>query len=231
VRDQVQQQTRQGHQNAHQGLRSLADELNGLVEGHGGQNGPATQLASQARDRVNDLAGWLEQRQPGDLVNELRDFGRRRPGTFLLGALVAGVAVGRLTRGAVEAHRSEGSDSTSTAVVPTDVYGTGYTGGYGTGAGYAGEGAYTTSGSYGGYGADTDTLVTSGFSSGATTGTGYPADDLALGEQSAGVPTSGLGAVGLGPEDEPPAGYSPAPGEYGESAPSTRYGESGEVNR
>jgi hypothetical protein len=68
---------------------------------------------SQARGRVDDVANWLDGRQPGDLLGELKSFARRRPGTFLLGALAAGVVAGRLTRGAVAAHSDETSGSTA----------------------------------------------------------------------------------------------------------------------
>jgi hypothetical protein len=84
------------------GLRSLVDELTSMAE-KGGQSGPATEIANQAADRVRRAATWLDQREPGDLVGELRRVGRQHPGTFLLGAALAGVLVGRLTRGAVEA--------------------------------------------------------------------------------------------------------------------------------
>jgi hypothetical protein len=55
------------------------------------------------------MADWLEQREPGDLLDEVRRFARRRPGAFVLGALVAGVVAGRMTRGIVAA-RSDESD-------------------------------------------------------------------------------------------------------------------------
>jgi hypothetical protein len=84
------------------GLRSLVDELTSMAE-KGGQSGPATEIANQAAERVRRAATWLDQREPGDLVGELRRLGRQHPGTFLLGAALAGVLVGRLTRGAVEA--------------------------------------------------------------------------------------------------------------------------------
>jgi hypothetical protein len=84
------------------GLRSLVDELTSMAE-KGGQSGPATELANQAAEQVRRAATWLDQREPGDLVGELRRLGRQHPGTFLLGAALAGVLVGRLTRGAVEA--------------------------------------------------------------------------------------------------------------------------------
>ena len=58
-----------------------------------------TTLADQAADRVQSVAGWLEQRQPGEVLDEVRDFARRRPGTFLAAAAVVGLIGGRLTRG------------------------------------------------------------------------------------------------------------------------------------
>jgi hypothetical protein len=78
------------------------------------QSGPATQLTSQARDRVHGAADWLDGREPGDLVDELRSLARRRPGAFLVGAALAGVVAGRLTRGVV-AGQAEDTDSSSTA--------------------------------------------------------------------------------------------------------------------
>jgi hypothetical protein len=63
----------------------------------------ATELTREASGRIHDWAGWLESREPADLLDEIREFARRRPGVFLLGAALAGVAAGRLTRGAVAA--------------------------------------------------------------------------------------------------------------------------------
>jgi hypothetical protein len=92
-----------------EGLRSLVDELTSMAE-NGGHSGPATEMAHQAAERVRQAASWLDEREPGDLVGEVRRLGRQNPGTFLLGAVLAGVLVGRLTRGAVEAASSSSSD-------------------------------------------------------------------------------------------------------------------------
>jgi hypothetical protein len=71
---------------------------------------------------VQDLAGWLEQREPGELLDEVRALARRKPGTFLLGALAAGVVAGRLTRGAVDATRSDTGDGAAADVSTTPTY-------------------------------------------------------------------------------------------------------------
>jgi hypothetical protein len=83
---------------AAQQLHTVADEL-GQMAANGGQSGVATEFARQAADRAHGAASWLEQREPADLLDEVRSFARRRPGTFLIGAAVAGLAAGRLTRG------------------------------------------------------------------------------------------------------------------------------------
>lgn len=101
---QMQQQVGAQKDKAADCLRSLGGELRSMAA-QGGQSGPVTDLSEQVAAKVIDLAGWLEQRDPGSLVQEVRRFARRRPGTFLLGAAIAGIAAGRLTRGAVQAGR------------------------------------------------------------------------------------------------------------------------------
>ena len=101
------------------GLRSVAEELRSMAQGQPapGGSGKATDLTHQAADSIQQFASWLESREPADLLEEIRDFARRRPGAFLLGAAAAGVVAGRLTRGAVDASRSSGSSGEQPAWV------------------------------------------------------------------------------------------------------------------
>ena len=96
-------------QKAAQQLHSVADEV-GQMAANSGQSGVASEFARQAADRMHGAASWLEQREPGDLLEEVRKFARRRPGAFLIGAAVAGLAAGRLTRGLKD--RGNGQDET-----------------------------------------------------------------------------------------------------------------------
>jgi hypothetical protein len=95
---QAREQASAQQQKAAQRLRSVADELSQMAA-NSGQEGMATNFAHEAAGRLHGAASWLEQRQPADLLDEVRNFARRRPGTFLLGAAAAGIAAGRLTRG------------------------------------------------------------------------------------------------------------------------------------
>ena len=96
-------------QKAARQLRSVADELREMAA-KGGQSGVATEVAQQAAERIHGAASWLEQREPADVLQAVRDFARRRPGVFLAGAVAAGLAAGRLTRGMTDAARSGGQE-------------------------------------------------------------------------------------------------------------------------
>lgn len=117
AQSQLKDQAATQHRNAVTSLRSLADELQSMSE-RSEQSGLAGDLVGQAGERAHSVASWLDAREPGDLVDEVRTFARRRPGAFLLGALAAGVVAGRLTRGAVAAH-SDDADQAAPASPPS----------------------------------------------------------------------------------------------------------------
>jgi hypothetical protein len=79
------------------GLRSLSDELGSMAEKSEG-GGVAADLVQQAASRAGSVATWLDDRDPGSLLDEVKTFARTRPGTFIGLAAVAGILAGRLTR-------------------------------------------------------------------------------------------------------------------------------------
>jgi hypothetical protein len=102
---------------AAQQLRAVAGELSEMAA-KGGQSGLATQVAQEAAERVRRAASWLDRREPGDLLDGVRDFARRHPGQFLAGAAVAGVVAGRLTRGVTGAAGPDGQPRPDTPAEP-----------------------------------------------------------------------------------------------------------------
>jgi hypothetical protein len=94
------------------GLRSIGDELTSMSD-HDGDKGVATDLAKQAADKAHDIAGWLDDREPGQLLSEVRSFARERPVAFLAIALGAGLVTARLGRGVAGANSDDESSSTS----------------------------------------------------------------------------------------------------------------------
>jgi hypothetical protein len=101
-----------------EGLRSLGDELRSMVE-LGGQSGLGSQLGQQASEQAHRMADWIGQRQPGEVLDEVRHYARRHPGVFLLGAAVVGVVAERLTRG-FTSEASEDSGGSRAAKTSTD---------------------------------------------------------------------------------------------------------------
>ena len=144
-RSQVREQAISQQQKAGQSLTSLAQELRGLADGtSSGAPGPARDLLHQASGFVDDFAHKLQTRDPGELLDEVRRFARRKPGLFLFGAAAAGVVAGRLTRGVTAAHSDSSSSSgavgyraPSNYVDPTPTYVETTSTYTGTGAGYS----------------------------------------------------------------------------------------------
>ena len=114
AREQLTKQAGDQHRNLVGNLRSLSTELGSMAD-NSEQSGLATELVSQARERIDGAAQWLDGKQPGDIVDEVRSFARRRPGTFLVGALAAGLVAGRLTRGVVASHTDDSSSGDGAA--------------------------------------------------------------------------------------------------------------------
>jgi hypothetical protein len=95
------------------GIRSLGDELGSMADKSDTQ-GVASDIAHQAASRAAGIADWLDQRDPGALLNEVKGYARRSPGMFIAIAAVAGVVAGRLTRSVIaEAKDSAEADATS----------------------------------------------------------------------------------------------------------------------
>ncbi len=80
------------------GLRALGDELGSMAQSSDNP-GLATDLVRQASDRTSSIASWLDNREPGHVLDEVTGFARRRPGAFLALAAGAGLLAGRLGRG------------------------------------------------------------------------------------------------------------------------------------
>jgi hypothetical protein len=97
LRDQLGEQTNGQRDRLVGTLRTVGDDLERMA-GQASEGGLAADLAREAADRARTLREHLDGREPGQLLGDVREFARRRPGTFLLGSLVAGVVTGRLLR-------------------------------------------------------------------------------------------------------------------------------------
>ena len=151
VRHSVTGQVRTGHSKLAEGLRSFSDEIGSM----GGDSGsPANRVVQQLSHTGRRAADYLEDRGPEGLLDDVQNFARRKPGTFLLAMAAAGFVVGRLGKSTTKAVRSDsdsvGSHSYASGGTPASVYTGGYdtTGTYATGTTYDTGATYSTGTTY-----------------------------------------------------------------------------------
>lgn len=89
-----------------EGLRTVGQQLGAMADG-AETPGVASDLVSQVATRLDGVATWIGDRDPGSLLNEVKSFARRRPGAFIGIAALAGLAVGRLSRALAEQTADE----------------------------------------------------------------------------------------------------------------------------
>ena len=197
-RQELMEQAAHQQSRAAEGLRSIHHELHSMASNSEG-SGVATDLVRQAASRAGSFADWLDARDPGSLLEEVKGYARRRPGAFLAIAAGAGLLAGRLSR-SLAANASDGggqapSRSAQVPARPTQAPAqpSAPTAAYPTGEGFPTEGSYAA-----GAGA--------GPGAGAGTGPVYP-------------------PVGAYPEE---TGYGTAAG-YGQGLENAREGYPGET--
>ena len=115
--DQIAAQATEQTQRLSQNIRELAQHFTQMAQA-GEPRTTAHSMVGTAAQHAERAAGYLDGKQPGELVADLQSLGRRRPGAFLLGAALAGVAVGRLTGAAKRA--SGDSPATTPQVTGND---------------------------------------------------------------------------------------------------------------
>ncbi len=77
-------------------LRDLGQQFGQMADN--ADEGMAGQLVGEAGDRLHTLGSWLQSREPNDVLDEVRRYAGRKPGSFLLIAAGVGFLGGRLTR-------------------------------------------------------------------------------------------------------------------------------------
>jgi len=96
------------------GLRSLGEQLGRMAE-KDDEQGIAAKVVRDLSHRAGSAAGYLEGRDPGSLLDEVKSFAAKRPGTFIALAAGAGILAGRLTKAlATEIkHEKEAGDAST----------------------------------------------------------------------------------------------------------------------
>ncbi|WP_144715367.1 hypothetical protein [Curtobacterium pusillum] len=103
-------------QRAAGGLRSIGEQL-GRMADNDDEQGVASKVVRDLSGRATSAAGFLENRDPGSLLDEVKSFAAKRPGTFIALAAGAGILAGRLTKALateVKHEKEAGGDAPTT---------------------------------------------------------------------------------------------------------------------
>ncbi|WP_267422565.1 MULTISPECIES: hypothetical protein [unclassified Curtobacterium] len=130
----LKQQAGEQQQRAASGLKSLGEQL-GRMADNDEEQGVASRVVRDLSGRASSAAGFLENRDPGSLLDEVKSFAAKRPGAFIAMAAGAGILAGRLTKAiTTEVKHEKEADATGTGTTHTPgTTGTGTTHTTGTG--------------------------------------------------------------------------------------------------
>ena len=84
-------------------IRRAGDEL--ASAGHS----PALQIVRKAADGLEGFSRSLSEKRPEEMINAVRDFGRRNPAAFVGGAVLLGVVLGRFLRASDHRRNDDGA--------------------------------------------------------------------------------------------------------------------------
>lgn len=93
-------------------IRTLAERAGALANGDPDGAGPLADLVREGQDRLQTLAGRLDD-GPQAVLDDVRNFARRQPVLFLASAGAIGFLAGRLVRASRDAQSSSGASSPS----------------------------------------------------------------------------------------------------------------------
>jgi hypothetical protein len=123
----LKQQAGEQQQRAASGLKSLGEQLGRMAE-NDQEQGVASRVVRDLSGRATSAAGFLENRDPGSLLDEVKSFAAKRPGAFIAMAAGAGILAGRLTKAITtevkhekeaEAHTSGTGSAAGTGIPAT----------------------------------------------------------------------------------------------------------------
>jgi uncharacterized protein YjbJ (UPF0337 family) len=110
-------------QKAAEGLHAVSQQLTSMADSS--DSGLAQDIVRNISGRAHGVASWLEGRDPGSLLEDVKHYAARKPGTFIAIAAVSGLFAGRVVKALTADAKSEhdtsstGTASTSTGTAST----------------------------------------------------------------------------------------------------------------
>lgn len=108
VRSRIREETQNQTQRASENLRQWSQDLAEMAD-QGKEESPVRDVVHQVAQSGRGAADFLEDRGFDGLMEEAKGFARRKPTAFLIGAAVAGFAVGRVIKASSAVSEQAGS--------------------------------------------------------------------------------------------------------------------------
>lgn len=112
ARTQLSDQASSQKQRAADGLRTAGSQFSSMADS--ADSGAASSLVRSLSQRADSAANWLSDREPADIVQEVRSFARRNTGLFLAIAAGVGVVAGRVARALREGEPDDAAQFSGT---------------------------------------------------------------------------------------------------------------------
>ncbi|MBB2968938.1 hypothetical protein [Leifsonia aquatica] len=109
TQDELREQAGVQQQRVADGLKAIGDQLDEMAGG--ASDGLAADLVARVAARTQGAAAYLDARDPGTLLSDLKRYAARRPGAFIAMAVAAGAVAGRLTRSLAAEHSDAQAES------------------------------------------------------------------------------------------------------------------------
>lgn len=119
ARAQLVDQASSQKQRAADGLRDVGTQLSSMAAG--AQSGPASSIVRNLSRRAESAANWLSDREPTDIVQDVRSFARRNTGIFLAVAAGIGIVAGRVAKALHSGDPEEGGEHAGSRGAPRPI--------------------------------------------------------------------------------------------------------------
>lgn len=105
VKEEATHQAETAQRKTSESVRAFADAIRKAGDDLAGKDqGPAARILGEAAGALENLSTALGQKRLEDMIGDVRRFGRERPGTFMAGSVLLGVALGRFARSGAPEH-------------------------------------------------------------------------------------------------------------------------------
>ena len=112
----AQEKVAEGQKALSGGVSQFADALRQAGDNLEGDQSVVAGLVKQAAESLESVSRFVAEKRPEDLLRSVRDFGRDNPGALIAASVLAGLALGRLSRASADHDHTQSRPMNAPAV-------------------------------------------------------------------------------------------------------------------